>query len=219
MCRPTDPCHVSGDRPWLWPSIMTIADPPPVTDTVRTPVTLIGADASLSRWRSGAAFLEATPFGRADCPPERVVWALSPDAGRFESSERAGGGAVFGKMSNVLPPDEPLFDAPAAEPCGVAPPILVLFGSPGGGAVFVSGCDGGGGLAGGGAALLAEAFPSLPRSRGKTSGDWLSAAFNFHQFPTPSRTGWRDATASTARTLNMPIRTYGGRRFSTTVSR
>ena len=115
MCRPVDPRHVSGDLPWLWPSIMTIAEPPPVTDTVRSPVTLIGAGSSLSRWRSDdVTFLGATAPGRlGDDEP-------SPEPDRSRSGCRVGGGAVFGKMSNVRPPSFEALLEPDADPCGVA---------------------------------------------------------------------------------------------------
>ena len=81
---------------------MTIPKPPPDSDTVITPVTLIGAgrDASLSRCRSGVGvFLGATAPGR-----ELADFSFDEDCA---GSERpAGGGAFFGKMSKVRPPPE-----------------------------------------------------------------------------------------------------------------
>jgi hypothetical protein len=95
----------------------TTPNPSPFVDTVSTPVTLIGAggvaSASRSLCRSEPVFLGATAPDRFDAAPP-----LEPDADELDSSFRVWAGAVFGKISNVLPPPEfePLDELPEAEP-------------------------------------------------------------------------------------------------------
>src|SRR3954453_18578168 len=124
MCFPTPPRQVRGALPSFWPSIATMAEPPPEMETTSIPVKLIGAfgGAALSEGRLGAVF--------GATAPGRVPAVRSVEADRLASE---GGGcrpAVLGKMSNVLPPLPPPPGFPDAAPCGVASPTRVLVGSP-----------------------------------------------------------------------------------------